>query len=249
MGSRLDEAKLKKKVLLGYLSSLDTVVPALAGFTLVMGKIFFGIESGLFLFLGLVSLLGAAGMFLTRMILGSDKIERAAIEEMQEEVRAEREKSLKDLDRRLRRDDDPRTEKLLKDLIVLMEAFKEESGWATKINAKTTVDLLIRVEELFKGCEQSLRSSLELWETAQKVSTEAARKPILEERERIVTDIEESLVHLSKVLTEIQGVGASRKDRDSDLARIRREMDECLAVAERVEERMKSWDTSSRVLE
>jgi hypothetical protein len=74
------------------------------------------------------------------------------------------------------------------------------------------------------------------------MTTEGAREPILERRERIVEDIGDSLEHLSRILGEIQGYGAVEENKNSEMARIRAEMEECLVVANRVEERMKSWE-------
>jgi hypothetical protein len=238
----LNKERLRKKVLLGYLSSLDTIVPALFGVTILLGSLFFGIKSAVAVFMALTSMLWAGGMFLTRLILGSKKIEQTAIEEMQKEVRESREAALDDLERRLTGDGDPRTERLLKDLRVLMEVFRQGRSWSTQMNARSSIDILMKVDDLFKGCERSLEKSLELWNTAQRVSTESARKPILERREAMIEDIGMSLEHLSQVLTEIQGYGSTGEDKESELARIRKEMDQCLEVADRVEERMRRWE-------
>jgi hypothetical protein len=234
--------RLKRKVLLGYLSQLDTVIPAVLGATALLGKVFFGIKSGLLLFGGLTALLLAGGLFLTRMIVGNKKVEKAALEEIRKEVRLERERALDDLGERLMEDEDPRTEKLLQDLRVLMEVYREEQSWTKRMNAASSIEILVKVDDLFKACERSLENTLELWRTALRMTTEGAKEPILERRERIVADIGDSLEHLSRILGEIQGYGAVEENKNSEMARIRAEMEECLVVANRVEERMKSWE-------
>jgi len=237
--------RLRRKVLLGYLSQLDTVLPALVGATALMGKVFFGFRSGIALFAGLTCLLLAGGAFLTRIILGSKKIEKNALEEIHREVREARERALDDLAERLTQDEDPRTERLLQDLRVLMDVFREGQLWSTGMNAKSSIDILMRVDDLFKACERSLEKTLDLWSTAQKIATESARRPIRERRERIVEDISASIEHLGRILADIQGHAVSEDERESEMARIRDEMDECLAVANRVEERMRSWEETA----
>jgi len=237
----VDNRKYRKKVVLGYLSKLDTVVPFLAGTTLLLGRWLFGVESPTALFASLTCLLGSGGVLATRLLLGDSKVERAALEELRAEAARERQRHLDDLHSRLSADDDERTEALLTDLRVLMEAFRDNKKWSTRLNAGSAVELSSGVERLFEGCERSLEKTLDLWNTSRKVTTSAARKPILDQREKIIAEIGESIAQLSRILTEIQGYDAGRED-GSELARIRGELDRCLDVAEKVEERMRAWD-------
>ena len=64
---------------------------------------------------------------------------------------------------------------------------------------------------------------------------------ILNEREKIIKDVESSVEQLGNILASVLSLGLSKRD-DTELARIRNELNQSLEVARRVEERMKSFD-------
>ena len=244
----LYDGKLRKKVLLGLLSSPLTLVPLLAGATLLGGAFALGRSAGMMLFSGLACVLGAAGVFLSRLLLGSEKHTQKAVEELQKEAAADHERRLDDLDRRLAVDQDPRTEATLRDLRAFEKAFRDGGTWMAKLNATSAFDIVNGVQELFEGCVKSLETSLELYNTAQSLRTPAARKPLLERREEIVQDVQKSTEQLSRILVSIQTLAADEGS-EAGLAQVRTELDESMAVAKKVEERMRSWQQSAAEFE
>jgi hypothetical protein len=64
-----------------------------------------------------------------------------------------------------------------------------------------------------------------------------ARQPILDQRERIVAEVQASIKQLSDTLVAIQSLGAGERA-DGQLARLRDELDQSLAVAKTVEKRV-----------
>jgi hypothetical protein len=73
------------------------------------------------------------------------------------------------------------------------------------------------------------------------MSTPEAREPVLAQREKMIADVTESIRQLGKVLAGIEALKAGESVH-SDLARIRGELDQRLAVAKKVEERMRSLE-------
>ena len=244
----LHENKLRKKVLLGLLSSPVTLVPLLFGATLLAGALAFSKNAGMMLFGGLACVLGAAGMLLTRLLLGSEKRTQEAVEELRKEAAADQERRLDDLDRRLAVDQDSRTESTFRDLRAFEKAFRGGGAWMAKLNATSAFDIMTGVQELFEGCVKSLETSLELYHTARSLRTPAARKPILQRRDEIVRDVQKSTEQLSRILVGIQTLGA-HEDSEAGLARIRTELDASMSVAKKVEEKMRSWQQQSAEFE
>lgn len=240
--SALNDSSFKKRLFFRLFASSWTIVPFLAGATLLLALWTFSINAGLAFFVGIACLLGALGVFFTRLLRGNERLGKKVIEELQEEALAAREKSLDELDRKLSADGDPRTESFLRDLRALAEAFHKDRVWSSGLSNHTTYELFSGVEQLFKRCILSLDRTLELWYTANNTTTPDARAPIFSQRERIIKDVEKSIRQLGKVLVGIQGIDAGDVSEDSDLARIRDELDQSLKVARAVGERMRSLD-------
>ncbi len=238
------EAEIKKRVLWQLLSSPLTVGPVLAGATVLAAMWTFGLRSGVAAFGGIAAILGGIGVFFTRLFLSSEALVRKTLAQMQKEARDQHEKELDALEKELRATaDDRRDETCLRDLRALMKAFEEGGQWSETLNPRLTFDILGGVGQLFDSCVRSLRKALELWRTAKRMSTREARAPILEQRKRIIDDVQKSVTQLGHLLAGVQSLDTSSAAGDSELARIRAELDQSLEVARRVEQRMKSLDS------
>ncbi len=244
----LDKGKLRNRVLLNLLTSPLTLVPFVLGTTMLAGALAFSNKLGALAFAGLACVLGAVGTYVTRVLLGTEAQTAKVIEQMQREAQVARERRLDKLDKRLVRDRDARTQAALRDLRAFEQAFRARQTWARKLNATSAFDIVSSVQDLFDGCVQALETSLELYETARKLRTDEARQPILERREEIIQDVQSSIEQLSRIMVGIQSLGTETAT-DSDLARIRSELDQNLTVARRVEEKMRSWQEHSFEME
>ncbi len=234
----LDEKTLRKRVFLRLLGSPITVVPFLLGMTTSIATWALNWKPGIGLFAGLAGGLTALGAFLTRLLVRGDQVARQVVTELEQEERELRQRSLDDLDRRLSAaDQDPRPETALRDLRALVNAFEENATDDTRVNAGAVIDIHSRVGQLFDHCVESLRHTERLWQTAQKLNAPAARKPILHQRETIIEDVQASIKQLSATLAALQTLGTGDDSQDG-LARLRQELDQSLAVAKTVEERV-----------
>ena len=237
----LDKGKFRKRLLLEIASRPFTLWPFVLGSTILLTTWTFSLRSGVAAFAGIASILAAVGTFFTRLLLGSEKLGKTVIDDLQKEMVQQREASLDDLERRLCSDGDTRTENSLRDLRTLAKAFRERRAWSASLNASSTFDILSGVEQLFNRCVVSLERSLNLWYTAYKISTPDARQPILTQRELIIEDVAKSIKQLSKILAGIQSIRDDGSSYDSELGRIRQELDRSLQVAKMVEERMQTF--------
>lgn len=235
---------LRSKVITRVLASPVTYIPFLGGITMLIGSWATGVRPDIGLFAGVVGALGSAGVFLTKLLIGGESIAREVIEEERRDEAEDHERALDDLDRRLREDDDPRTEAALHDLRMLAKAFRElREGTAMQLDAVSVSGIASGVEELFNQCVNALEQSLKLWHTADSVMTEEARAPILKQREQLLRDVTNSIKQLGHIVAAVQNAGAGDGDGVTPgLARIGKELDQHLAVARQVEQRMRAFE-------
>ncbi len=235
-------SKFRKKFFLKLLSRPLCLFPFLTGVTDLLILWAFSIPSGIGIFAGIACVLGAVGYFLTNLVAGNPSLTQNVLETLQRETMVDREKALDELDARLAADGDPRTENSLRDLRAMARAFEKGKSWSGVLNSPATLDILSGVDQLFKQCVFSLENTLDLRYTASEMATAVARNPILAKRERIIEEVAESISKLGNVLANIQLLGMDDTSRESDLARIRKELDQNLEVARKVKQRMRTLE-------
>ncbi len=239
----LDKTKLKNKILMSHLTSLWTLVPFLVGTTLIMAAVAFTRKMGITLFAGVSCLLGSAGVFFTQLVLGGEKIQKKVLEDLQKEEQQNKERILNALDQQLCADGDPRTEGHLRDLRAICKALLEKREWLEGLNAGAVFDIVSTVDQLFQECIRSLERTLEILRLANQVGTEKMRKTLLEERERIITEVGRTIDQLGRILKDLKK--REKEDKvDSNLAQLRRELDQSLEIAKAVDEKMSEWESS-----
>ena len=236
-----NKSKFRKKVLLSLISHPFTLYPFAGGATLIIVMWILGLNPILSLFLGGCGFLMSVGGFFTNLLVNLDKISKEAFEELQTEAQKSQEESLDSLDQNLQEDGDARTESLLRELRSLTTAFKDGSAWSSNLGTQSAIEIDSKVRELFQGCVAHLERTLELWRVAQKLDSQRGSEIILNERERMIKDVESSVEQLGHILAGVLRLGLGERD-DTELARIRSELDQSLEVARRVEERMRSFD-------
>ena len=245
----IDNRQIRKRLMLRHLSSPLVLAPFLFGVTMLAAAWAFEWKAaGLVAFFGLSGLVGAAGIFLTKLFLGGEKEAAQILQEMESNEIARKEQDLDQLERRLESsDEDPRPEKALRDLRSLVRIFQEnklESGKSHQL--ASLIDIHTRVIELFDHCVELLEQTIPLWETAAALHTPAARKPILAQRETIIDDIQGSVRQLSAALVGLKQFGAGDASTDR-LKQMRSELDQSLKIAKTVETRVNEWMRESQV--
>ena len=199
----LDERQLKRKVLLRTLGSPFTILPFMAGMTVMAAGWAFGWQGGYGWFAGLAGLLGSAGAFTTKLLLGGDKVASQAAAEMNQAEKKSQERALNDLDRRLTTsDNDPRPETALRDLRELLKVFEQARPDDSRVNITSMFDIQSKVGLMFEQCVRSLEQTDQLRATAERLNSDDARKPIIDQREEIIAR-----------LTDMINRGVSNEDR------------------------------------
>ena len=195
---------------------------------------------------GFAGTLASAGTFLTKFILGKDDRVKQLVEASRSKAKLDKRKVLDHFHHRLTMDGDERTETAMQDLRSLRQAFRQLDKIAPDLNRAMIEDIQQRSEELFQQCVSSLEKTLQLWKTAESLASETARKPILEQREKLVGDVVQTVEHMSRTLASVQGI-TNRSEGDIRLQRLRGELDQSMEVAKKVEQRVDSLLTGGRV--
>lgn len=184
---------------------------------------------------GLVGLLGGVGFLATRLIFGLERITEKAFQYLNDQRREVQEQALDSLASRLRGDEDPRTQTYLRHLRDLYTNYQEDIRSGKVAGAARTVQE--QVEKLFQAAVKHLEHSYHLWIAAGRMSGNA-RLALLDERERVVQEVQDTVEHLSRTIEQFHSFRV--KESEVELARLRAELDETMQVARRAEERLES---------
>ena len=244
-----DNKNMAKRVMADILGSPLVLMPFMVGSAAFASLFALGLKGSVAVgavLIGLAGTLAAAGTFITKFILGKDDRVKQLVEASRDKAKRDKRKALEHFHHRLTMDGDERTETAMQDLRSLRQAFRQLDKIAPDLNRAMIEDIQQRSEELFQQCVSSLDKTLQLWKTAESLASEAARKPILEQREKLVGDVVQTVEHLSRTLASVQGI-TSRSDGDARLQRLRGELDQSLEVAKKVEQRVDSLLTGGRV--
>jgi hypothetical protein len=240
--SMMDKKTMLKKVLLQSVDFL-TLLPFLVGATLGLGAWALDVRSGLWYFGSVILMLLSGLIYGQRTALGWNRIVARVLAKWQEEQDQAREQKLDDLGLRLKGDGDSRTDELLGDLRVVARDLAREVGQSSGWVRSMTADTMTAVDQLFGACIQYLEKSLELYASAQSIKDKAIRRKILDEREKLIEEVQKSLHQLGDILMNVRAINlkyattAPTGSTESDgLAQLRHELGLKLQAAREVEE-------------
>ena len=242
----VNKDEIRQRVFLRLAASPLVLGPVVLGFTSMVSAWAFDFrQAGLFVFGGIAGMLIGAGSFVSKLLLSGNKEAHKVLTEVEKEKFENRQKSLDELERALERsDNDPRPEEALGDLRTLVDTFQSIEKDSSSGQWAIMVDVRLQVESLFAHCVRLIEQTHHLRLTADKLSTEAARHPVLEQRELIIHEIQACVKQLSHSLVSLQKLGHVQAS-THDLQQMRRELDSSLEVARKVEERMQNWSVGS----
>lgn len=223
--------EVRRKVLLDLFASPVTLLPVVGGLTALMISWAMG-GVGLLTFGGIAGVLGGIGMFASRMVFGLDKLTQRAYDYTVEKQQKHQMAMLMELDRKLQSDRDHRTHNLLRQLWHIYQGLQKDIK-AGKISVAAH-PVLESVDEMFTVCTRHLEESYDLWERAERVGG-AARQNTLAQREELIREVAESVMHLEETLSKLQTVATNKNK--SELAKLRAQLEENIEVAKRAEER------------
>ncbi len=221
---------VKRKVYLDLFASPVTLLPVVGGLTALLASWAVG-GNALLTFAGVAGIVGGLGMFASRLIFGLEKLANQAYQYVLEKQQQKQAEALHELDTKLQRDRDPRTERLLRQLWDLYETLKQDIQ-AGKIGAAAH-EVLESVDRMFQVCVDYLDRSYQLWDKAHKQSG-GARQQTMDQRDELVREVEQSVNFLETKIGQLEHLN-TRKSK-SELAELRAELDETIRVARRAEE-------------
>ena len=244
MSVRMDRREIERRLLLRLLGSPVTLIPLFGGGISALTPLFFNVEPGIPLFLGITGVVAAGVSVLIRLLVSRDKISREVLGELQQRASATQERALDDLHQRLARDRDERDERLLADLRTLVD--QVSGDWSEQVNVVASADILRTIDQLFQGCVRSLERTLRLKEMADQMGTPEARHGLLQERERLLSEVRQSVIQLSSLVTQLRMLDMTSPTSGTDLAAIRDELDRSLAAAQATANEARTWAPESR---
>ena len=232
---------VRKKVLLDLFASPSTLIPIVGGASMLM--LSWALDGGaVWNLVGMAGILGGLGWFATRIVLGLEKITADAYEYLRSQQVRKQQENLDQLDHKLCKDRDPRTQESLRELRTVYAGFVEDVK-SRKISAAAH-DIVDIVDEMFVGAVGQLERSYQFWRDA-KETNGGARKRMLQERDEVVNEVLETVRHLENTIGQFRSVGAKKQGKQ--LGRLRNELDEALRVARRTEERIASWEEEPQI--
>ena len=238
--TKMNEGQIRRKVFLRLLGHPVVLAPLVLGATAFTAAWAFDWPVALGLFALFAGTLGAVGAYITRLILDGGKTARAVVTEAELKDQQATQAALDELDRRLvSSDNDPRPEAALRDLRALVRAFEEFADNADDFHASAVFDVRSRVRQIFDSSVRSLEQTLQLGDTAKILHLPEARKPLLEQREKIIADIQAGVKQAGATLAALQRLSTGGES-SRELARLQDELDQSLEIASRVETRLNS---------
>ncbi len=221
------KSQVRKRVLIDLFASKSVILPVVGGLTTLI--VSWVTENPYIAFTGLGATLGGLGVFASKWVLGLEKITQQAYEEVIRKTKEQKNKILDDLEKRLKADRDPRPEKCLRELRELHLLLSQEEGiWAETI--------LEDFERLFNVCVEQIKKTDDLWRKSRK-STGAAKKTYKKNRERLVKEIEETTLHLTKNIQQFKQQ-SDHQMTTSELSEAKQELERTIEVAKRVDQEL-----------
>ena len=222
---------VKRKVYLDLFASPYNLLPLAGGITALLGSWAIGGDPT-WTMVGIGGVLTGIGVTASRLIWGLESLTEKAYSYQLDKKQKDYERRLDQLDAKLSRDQDPRTESCLRELRTLQASLQKASEKGNI--SKSSYEVLEGVGKVVDQCVNQLEHSHSLWETARRMRG-PARDSILGQRDEIIQDVVATVVDVGQMVDNYL-LGQSRRQR-SELNKVRQELDESIEAARRAEER------------
>ncbi|MEM7560736.1 MAG: hypothetical protein AAF394_16565, partial [Planctomycetota bacterium] len=105
-----------------------------------------------------------------------------------------------------------------------------------------SVKMSDQINEVLKAAAEQLEQSYKLWDLSQNLVGDA-RDKVIDSREQVLSEIQETVDHLTSAAKQIKQV--IETDNKVDLATMREELETTMRIAKRTEERMKELENTN----
>jgi paraquat-inducible protein B len=193
---------------------------------------------GMLNLVGLVGFLGGIGWMATRAIFLTDKITESTLRELKQKQKDEENRELDNLQRKLRKDGDHRTQDYLLLLRSLKDDFEEVTGQPGV--EKRSAEVVQQVRQLFAAAIVQLERTYKYWQLSERLIGDE-RDQIIDQREKLIDEIKATVDHLKNVTKQYSEL--MTREQQVDLSQLRDELDTSLRIAKRTEERMREIES------
>ncbi len=229
---------IKRKVYTELFLAPSVVLPIVGGIS--AGMLAWALGGSSFLTgAAIVGVLGGIGWMLTRIIFKVEEITEEAMQFEQQQRMAAEKSQLDQLAQQLIQDHDHRTQ----DYLTLLRSLRDDFLHTAAQPGVQLRSSRIReqVDLVFGAAVDQLRQSFQLWELSQNLKGDSC-KSVLANREQVLTEIAATVERLQITVSQFKEL--IRKDKKSDLASMREELDATMRVARRTEERMREIENA-----
>jgi len=224
----------RKKMLLDLFGSPLTLFPlAVGAASLILSWAFGGVP--LLTFLGCLGGLVGLGTFVTKLTGYKSLLSKQRKYEHEEKLK-QRKDELDQLDTKLTKDQDPRTQNALRQIRHLYQSLEEDIQGDV---SKSGYQILETIEELFEACVDRLAHSYELYQTCRELSGKN-KKRVKQEREQVIGEVVEATAHLGEFVQQFRMLKSKRNKKD--LSSLTKQLDTHLEVAKKVNAQMSDYD-------
>ena len=232
--------EVKRKVYLDLFASPYNLIPLAGGLTSLMASWAVGGDPTLTM-AGIAGVLGGIGVTASRLIWGLESLTEKAYEYQLDKSQKDHDRKLDELDEKLTRDKDPRTQGCLRELRLLSSSLQKAAD-VGKIST-SSYEIMEGVGKVVDQCVKQLEHSHSLWETARQMRG-PARDSMMEQRDEIIEDVVATVVDVGAMVDNYL-LNESQRQK-SELSKVRRELNESIEAARRAEERTAELERSVR---
>lgn len=231
----IDQAEVRKQRFLSAITSRFFWVPAIVGTALG-----FLAESPLSWFGWAAVGVGVASV-VWRMTIGGRSLTNQAISKVKQKASREHRAYLRRLQRKLRRDRDPRTGEMLRSLRDLYGRL-DDMEFDPQQQQTWQVEVFGQIRNLYQSSLSALERSYELWDRANEMATDESREELLAWRDGVLQEVRQSIEQLSKTVDQVQASAMQRELPDGELSQMRSELEQGLEVARGIEQQIQNLE-------
>ena len=243
----MDRKLFRKKFLLHLLGDSSVIFPFAAGASMAFAAWIFNLEPKILYLFGsaVLSIFVPIGALISKWATGTEDIAKQVYREIRAETHQKQENDLNTLHEHLETDGDARTERMLEELRGLHTSFQEEAGgdgWLGTLPLTVKEDITDKVSELFTQAVQCLKDTLKMHEKLRGTPLGTVKSVLTQHREQQIADVQQTIVQLSHLYARL--LTLTPESDETDLTRLRAELDESLAFAKQVDAKIRELTPS-----
>ena len=246
----IDRKLFRRKFLLHLLGNPSVVFPFAGGVSIAFASWILNLEPQILYLFGsaILGVLVPIGALISKWATGTDDIAKQVHREILQEVQHAQETELNILHEQLEADGDARTETMLGELRVLHKSFQEEAGgdgWMGTLPISVKADITDKVSELFTQAVHCLKDTLKMHRKSTDTQLGRTVRSVLQQhREEQIKDVQQTIIQLSHLYARV--LTLNPESDETELTRLRTELDESLAFAKQVDAKIRELIPSQK---